>query len=49
MRNIVKIFGKIRVGLMKLILMVGFSGILGIDWVEDRKMMEDKLIDGKKL
>ena len=29
--------------------MVGFSGILGTGWVEDRKMMKDKLIDGKKL
>ena len=29
--------------------MVGFSGILGIDWVEDQKMIKDKLIDGKKL
>ena len=34
---------------MKQILMVGFSGILGIGQVEDRKMMKDKLIDGKKL
>ena len=29
--------------------MVGFSGILGTGQVEDRKMMRDKLIDGKKL
>ena len=29
--------------------MVGFSGILGAGWVEDQKMMRDKLIDGKKL
>ena len=29
--------------------MVGFSGILGTVWVEDRKMMKDKLIDGKIL
>ena len=29
--------------------MVGFSGILGTCWVEDQKMMKDKLIDGKKL
>ena len=29
--------------------MVVFSGILGTGWVEDRKMMKDKLIDGKKL
>ena len=27
--------------------MVGFSGILGIGWVEDQKMIKDKLIDGK--
>ena len=32
---------------MKQILMVGFSGILGIRQVEDRKMMKDKLIDEK--
>ena len=29
--------------------MVGFSGILDTGWVEDRKMMKDKLIDGKEL
>ena len=29
--------------------MVVFSGILGTGWVEDQKMMKDKLIDGKKL
>ena len=29
--------------------MVGFSGILGAGQVEDRKMIKDKLIDGKKL
>ena len=29
--------------------MVGFSGISGTGQVEDRKMMKDKLIDGKKL
>ena len=34
---------------MKLILMVGFSGISGTSWVEDRKMIKDKLTDGKKL
>ena len=33
----------------KKILMVGFSGILGIGQVEDQKMIKDKLIDGKKL
>ena len=27
--------------------MVGFSGILGTGQVEDKKMMKDKLIDGK--
>ena len=34
---------------MKQILMDGFSGILDIGWVEDQKMMKDKLIDGKEL
>ena len=34
---------------MKQILMVGFSGILGAGWVEDQKMLKDKLIDGIKL
>ena len=29
--------------------MVGFSGILGTGWVEDQKMIKDKLTDGKKL
>ena len=29
--------------------MVGFSDILNTGWVEDRKMMKDKLIDAKKL
>ena len=48
MRNIAKIFEKIKVGLMKQILMVGFIGILGTGWVEDQKMMKDKLKDGKK-
>ena len=33
---------------MKLILMVGFSGILGNVQVEKWKMMKDKLVDGKK-
>ena len=28
--------------------MVGFSGILDAGQVEDRKMIKDKLIDGKK-
>ena len=34
---------------MKLILMVGFSGILGTGSVEDQKMIKDKLIDRKQL
>ena len=34
---------------MKLIVMVGFSGILDTGWVEDRKMIKDKLTDGKKI
>ena len=29
--------------------MDSFSGILGTGWVEDRKMMKDKLIDRKTL
>ena len=29
--------------------MVGFSGTLDTGWVEDWKMMKDKLIDAKKL
>ena len=29
--------------------MVGFSGILDTVLVEDREMMKDKLIDGKKI
>ena len=49
MWNIIKIFGKIKVGLMKQILMVGFSFVLGIGQVEDQKMTKGKLIDGKKL
>ena len=36
-------------GLIKQILMVGFSGILDTVQVQDRKMMKDKLIDGKEL
>ena len=47
MWNIIKILGK--VGLIKQILMVGFSGILGTAQLEDQKMIKDKLIDGKKL
>ena len=29
--------------------MVGFSGILGTGYVEDRKMIKSKFIDGKKI
>ena len=29
--------------------MVGYSGILGTGWVQDRKMLKDKLIDGNEL
>ena len=29
--------------------MVGFNVILDTGWVEDRKMIKDKVIDGKKL
>ena len=29
--------------------MVVFGGILDSGWADDRKMMKDKLIDGKKL
>ena len=42
-------FGEINAGLMKQILMDSFSGILGTGWVEDRKMMKDKLIDRNTL
>ena len=28
--------------------MIGFSGILDTGWVQDQKMMKDKLINGKK-
>ena len=34
---------------MNLIPMVGFSGTLNTGWVEDQKMMKDKLVVGKKL
>ena len=44
-----KDFGKIKIGLMKQIFMVGFSGILDTGQVEDEKMIKDKLIDGKKV
>ena len=42
-------FGKINVGLIKQILIVDFSGILGIGQVEDQKLTKGKLIGGKKL
>ena len=42
-------FWKVRVGLIKLIFMVGFSGISSTCWVEDQKMIKDKSTDGKKL
>ena len=29
--------------------MAGFGGILGTGWVEDRRVIKDKLTDGKKL
>ena len=34
---------------MKQILMVGFSGMLGVGQVEDQRMMKGKLTDGKEL
>ena len=40
-------FGRKKAGLIKLIHMVGFSGILDIGKVEDLKMIKDKLVDGK--
>ena len=49
MQNIVKIFGKIKVRLMKETLMDGFGGTLDTGQVEDHKMMKDKLVDGKEL
>ena len=44
-----KDIGKAKIGLMKWILINGFSGIINSGWVEDQKMMKDKLIDGKEL
>ena len=49
MWNIVKIFGKIKVGLTKYILIVGFSGILDAGQAEDHKMRKDRLINGKRI
>ena len=40
-------FWEIKVGLIKQILMIGFSGILGTSQVEDQRMIKGKLIDGK--
>ena len=48
MWNFVKILGK-KAGLMKQILMDGFSGTLDTGQVKDLQMMKDKLIDGKEL
>ena len=42
-------FGRIKDGLIKLILIFGFNGILDIIWVEEVKMIKDKLKDGKGL
>ena len=42
-------FGKIKDVLILQILMVGFSGILGIGQVGDLQTKKDKLIDGKEL
>ena len=48
MWNIINGFGKTKVGLIKQILMVGFSGVLGtVFQAEDQMMMKDKLIDEK--
>ena len=48
MHNIAKILEKMKAGLMKQILMVGFNGFLDTGQIEDWKVMEDKLTDGKK-
>ena len=42
-------FLEIRIVLIKQTRMVGSSGVLGTGWIEDRKMMKGKLVDGKKL
>ena len=34
---------------MKQVLMVGFSGISDTGWIEDQKIIKDKLIDRKEL
>ena len=49
MHNIAKILEKMKAGLMKQILMVGFNGFLDTGQIEDWKVMEDKLTDGKKM
>ena len=41
--------GKIKAGLKKQTLMVGFSAVLDTGQAVDHKMMKDKLIDGKEL
>ena len=48
MWNILR-FWKNKDWINKIVLMVGFSGIAGTGQVEDRKMIKNKLIDGKKL
>ena len=40
---------RIRIGLIKQIRMVGFSGILGTGQEEDQKMMKRNQINGKEL
>ena len=42
-------FRKVKDGLMKLNLTVGFNGILDIGKEEDLKMIKGKLVDGKEL
>ena len=49
MLNIIKILEKIKVGFIKQVVMVAFSGMLGIGQVEDQIMIKEKLLDGKKL
>ena len=44
-----RFFGEKKAGLMKLIHMVGFNGILDIGREEDLQMIRDKLIDGVEL
>ena len=42
-------FGKVKDVLMKLILMVGSTGILDTGKEEEVKMLKDRLADGKEL